>query len=329
MSGQIKVTSFLALEELEAAIGRFSSRTIEALEDVERQIARKRELLDQIVNERNRAVAYWRQAYDGADPEDDDVSSISHHLERAEDDLQDAKRWRGRVEDSYQAYSRKARDCAYVCSGHAAKARTILKQKIKELYDYAGLQPDPIDGTGGGQTTVSKGRIDSDPSQTDPSKGTESSTTRSAEVHEQNYRNYMAQVLSKNIEFKEAGEKYVNIVHIRTLENGDHEWNDDNEHFWRHHGNPPEFYDSMPVKYRVIRERLAAGETLEDLKLDEELRPAVEFWWSKSDPVRLTHFQDSYFVEQGFHRVTLAKREGLGEIPCSVVEACLKKPANK
>lgn len=329
MSGQIKVTSFLALEELEAAIGRFSSRTIEALEAAERQIARKRDLLDQIVNDRNGAVVYWRQAYAGADPEDDDVSTISYRLQQAEDDLLNAKRWRARVEDSYRSYSTRARSCAYLCDAHSAKARAILKQKIKELYDYAGLQPDLIDGTVSGQTSVSPGRIDSHPNQSTMSKEGESYTTHRGEIHELNYRNYMDQVLLKNIEFKEASEKYVKIVDIRALENGDHEWNDDNEHFWRHHGNAPEFYDSMPSKYRAVRERLAGGETLEHLKLDEELRPGVEFWWSKSDPVRLTHFQGSYFVEQGFHRVTLAKRESLGEIPCSVAEACLKNPVNK
>lgn len=144
MSRQIKVTSFRALEELEVAIGRFSSRSIEALEEAERQITRKRDLLDQIVNERKRSVAYWRQEYDSADPDEDDVSSISHHLEEAEDALGEAKRWQRRIEDSYNAYSRKARDGAHLCTEHTLKARAFLKQKIKELYEYVSLQPDSI-----------------------------------------------------------------------------------------------------------------------------------------------------------------------------------------
>jgi hypothetical protein len=325
MSHQIQVASFLALEELEAAIGRFSSRTIEALEDVERQIKRKQQLLDQIISERKQAVGYWRREYDGADPEEDDVSAISHKLERAEDALQEAKRWQRRVEDSYQGYSRRARECAYVCTEHSGKARAILKQKISDLHDYAALQPGPTSGAAATQST-STPMAGLPPSLVATPNEVPEDSLHVAERHEASYLLYREQALARNIQFSEGGEKYVNVGDIRGIENEGYGWDESNEDFWHHHGNPPEFYHSMPQKYRELRERLAGGESLDELRVDDDLRLAVEFWWSKSDLLRVTHFQDSYFVEQGFHRVALAKRENLGEIPCSVVEASLKGP---
>jgi hypothetical protein len=114
---------------------------------------------------------------------------------------------------------------------------------------------------------------------------------------------------------------------IMALDSGAKEWNDNNEKFWQHHGNSPEFYQSMAQQYPLLRKRVASGESIEELKLDPELRTAVEFWWSKSDPVKLMHFRDSYFVESGFHRLVLARQKGFADIPCIVTEARRKDQA--
>jgi hypothetical protein len=149
MSGQIEVNSLSALENLEAAIARFSSRFSEALADAEREIARKRDRLDEITDGRRRAVSYWRQVYDAADPEEDDVGAIARRLEAAEDGLTEARRWQARVEELCDGYRRKAGQGKLLCAENTRKARAVLKQKIAELYAYASLQPEVSAGGGG------------------------------------------------------------------------------------------------------------------------------------------------------------------------------------
>lgn len=143
--------------------------------------------------------------------------------------------------------------------------------------------------------------------------------------HQKNYQEFMDQFSSKNIEFKSSTHEDVKIANIKPLETSTTEWNEGQREFWHHHGNNREFYDSMAEKYPAIKEQLNRGRTLEDLKQNPELRQAVEFWWSKTDPVNLTQYKESYFVEQGFHRVTLATEHGFDDIPAAVTKAQLKR----
>jgi hypothetical protein len=141
MASNIHVTSTIALEELEAAIGRFSSKAQEAIEAAEHEIARRMDTLDQIIVDYKRAVNGWQRAYDEPDSEEDDVSSIRHKLEEAEDNLGEAKQWQRRAEESYSEYRKRAKQVSYLADEHSNKARAFLKDRIKELYDYAGLKP--------------------------------------------------------------------------------------------------------------------------------------------------------------------------------------------
>lgn len=64
MVDRIHVNSFRALEDLEGAIGRFSSRFTDVLEQAERNIARKRRMIDGVLKERERIFSYWQREYD-------------------------------------------------------------------------------------------------------------------------------------------------------------------------------------------------------------------------------------------------------------------------
>jgi hypothetical protein len=156
----------------------------------------------------------------------------------------------------------------------------------------------------------------------DSAKETSSSLEKQIEDrHQKNYQEFMDQFSSKNIEFKSSTHEYVKVVDTKSLETSATEWNEGQREFWRHHGNNREFYDSMVEKYPTIKEQLDKGKPLEELKLNPELQKAIEFWWSKTDPVKFTQYKDSYFVEQGFHRVTLAKEHRFDEIPAVVNKA--------
>lgn len=146
MTNVINVTSFEALQMLEARINRFSSCVTEALDDVEHVIRAKMESLDHAVRERKREVARWQDAYDEADPEDDDVSYMLRRLEDAQEELDNAKRWRRRVEQAYATYASKAKEARSICTSDAARARTVLKEKIESLHEYANLRVESVTG---------------------------------------------------------------------------------------------------------------------------------------------------------------------------------------
>jgi hypothetical protein len=146
MTDVINVTSFEALQMLEARINRFSSRVSDALDEVEHVIQRKMESLDHIVLERKREVARWQRAYDEADPEDDDISYFSRRLDDAQEELDKAKRWRRRVEQAYATYAGKAKEARSLCTSNAARARAVLKEKIESLHEYANLKVESVTG---------------------------------------------------------------------------------------------------------------------------------------------------------------------------------------
>jgi hypothetical protein len=322
MSGQIEVNSLSALEQLETAIGRFASRFSEALADAERELARKRDRLEEIADDRRREVAYCRQAYDAADPEEDDVGALGRQLEAAEDNLSEARRWRARVEESCDAYLRRSGQGKLLSTEHTHKARVILKQKIDDLHAYLSLQAD-ASAAGGGGPVVVPALFDSS-SAAQPAGLDQGAGGPSAQVHEKNHRDFMEQFSQHNIELKDSGQQYVAVGDLMALKSGADEWNEQHERFWCHHGNPPEFYQSMAQQYPILRERLASGKSLEELKLDPDLKTAVEFWYSEADRVKVIHFRDSYFVDSGFHRVVLARQQGFADIFCIVSEARLK-----
>lgn len=142
MSDPIQVNSFSSLEELETAISTFSARFSEVLEDAEREIERKRQLIDDAIEDRRRRVGYWQQEYDSADPDEDDIGAISYRLEEAENDLKEARRWQRRIEESYSSYSKQASRSTFLCTEDTRKAHAVLREKIKALYEYAALNPE-------------------------------------------------------------------------------------------------------------------------------------------------------------------------------------------
>lgn len=131
------------------------------------------------------------------------------------------------------------------------------------------------------------------------------------------YQKFQKELQSGSIEFKERAERYVQARDILAPK----EYRD----FWSHHGNTRETYDSMAEGYRAIRDQMGHGKSLDELRVDKNLRPAIEFWWSKHDPVSLYHYQGNYIADSGFHRIALAQALDLGEIPAEVIEAQLRE----
>jgi hypothetical protein len=98
--------------------------------------------------------------------------------------------------------------------------------------------------------------------------------------------------------------------------------------FWNEHGRSAQEYFQVGRKYRDIRVRLNDGASLENLRKDNELGDAANFWYRNDDHVQLEEYKGRYFVDAGFHRVELAQRLELGEIPAKVRHARPKGSAS-
>jgi len=142
VSNSINVTSIGSLEELERSIGHLSSEVRDGIEAAERQIKRKKEILDEIAEDRRRSVAGWQSAYDSADDEDDDVGLIQRKLEEAEENFREARQWQGRMAELCAGYERCLAQTSYLANEQSDKARVFLRQRITELYEYLETKPD-------------------------------------------------------------------------------------------------------------------------------------------------------------------------------------------
>ena len=139
--------------------------------------------------------------------------------------------------------------------------------------------------------------------------------------HASEYQEYLGAI--GTLEHSATQKAFVDPERIAAPEVVNPDWSAHTPRFWDHHGRSREAYLGLAEKYPQLQERLAAGAQVEDLKRDPELGHAAEFWYSE-EPVNLTKYGETYFVEAGIHRVTLAKELHLGEIPATVREALQK-----
>src|SRR5690349_7812694 len=122
----INVHSINSLEELNTSIGRFAFALKNAIEQAQRQIQKKSELLDRIVADRRRAVVVLGSACENAG-EDEDTTGLGRKLEEAEEALAEARKWQRRVEEVCAGYQRQAAQAGSLAGEQAGKWRLFLK----------------------------------------------------------------------------------------------------------------------------------------------------------------------------------------------------------
>ena len=144
----INVHSISSLEQLETSVSRFTVALENAIEQTQRQIQKKSELVDGIVAARRRAVAALESACENAD-EDEDTTALRRRLEEAEEALSEARKWQRRVDEAFGAYQRQATQAKSLADEHAGKSRLFLRSRIAELYNYIAYRPGLSEGSAG------------------------------------------------------------------------------------------------------------------------------------------------------------------------------------
>src|SRR5690348_8419981 len=105
MGKRANITSPDSLQDLSSALGKFVSRYLEAMEDLQGEIDRKMEFLQDLYDQRRRNVDRWQEGYDDAEEEIASDYAFTR-LEEAEEEFQEVKRLVRRVEEYQEDYQR-------------------------------------------------------------------------------------------------------------------------------------------------------------------------------------------------------------------------------
>jgi len=72
---------------------------------------------------------------------------------------------------------------------------------------------------------------------------------------------------------------------------------------WQHHGSGKTTYMELAATFTEVTRLVRQGLSLTDLAQNDRYRQAIDAFWSRSDPIRVTQFRDIYIIEAGRHRV--------------------------
>lgn len=146
------VRSISSLQELDAALARFSARALDTLDAVEPEIQRRLEILEERREYWMHEVEYWQSAYEGAEDEEE-RSEAAYRLQEAKEELSNVRHYQKRVEECYRNYRRHAEQLRELCTRYTAKARAFLQKKIAELNEYVATQLSGISDSMGVSTS--------------------------------------------------------------------------------------------------------------------------------------------------------------------------------
>lgn len=125
--------------------------------------------------------------------------------------------------------------------------------------------------------------------------------------------------VSEEEEELEALDKDYEMMDPNEIQNVDSE----DENFWNHHGNQKEDYMELASKLPEVQTRVDAGESLEDIMKDDELKDCAYAYYERMVTVEKTE-QGYEFQSDGRHRIEAAKELGY-KIPVKVIDLTEKR----
>ncbi len=163
MSQVAQVQAVETLRDMESALGRFASEAREALASAELEIRRIQDWLQERLHHWQREVERWRQevqraraalercqrsgyrdrdgryhppncsAYEAA------LAAARRHLQQAEAELANTRKWVARVREAEAGYRAEARRLERMASADIPRARALLNRKIGDLEAYLAV----------------------------------------------------------------------------------------------------------------------------------------------------------------------------------------------
>ncbi|MGA4578521.1 hypothetical protein [Limisphaera sp. VF-2] len=152
MSGEVRVVSFQALEDLDAGLRRFVAVTGEVLEAMEADIQRRLQLLEERRQALLEQVEHHREILD--DEQNDELQErAASELKEAEEALRRLEYWQRQANEQYRIFRVHAGRLQALCATSAVKAHGFLERKLAELRSYTEIRTpsftEPAAATGG------------------------------------------------------------------------------------------------------------------------------------------------------------------------------------
>lgn len=141
---QVEVLSRESLDDLEASLGRFSSRAKDTLDAMRGDFLRQQEALDREEEEARSEACYWLEALREA--EDDTRESCVSSLAAARERLGRIRCWQARARESQSQFLAQAARFDSLLDQTVPRCREFLKAKSGELRAYAAIQPESAAG---------------------------------------------------------------------------------------------------------------------------------------------------------------------------------------
>lgn len=147
MSANIHITSFELLRRLEAVIGIFSEDVTDKIQSVGQNTENYLASIENRCQELEREISYWESEYEQASNEENDTGYLAYKCQEAGEKLYRTRNLQKQAEEASENFARCARRVNAITDERMNNAKAFLRQKIKELQDYANVQPESNDFT--------------------------------------------------------------------------------------------------------------------------------------------------------------------------------------
>lgn len=147
--------SVAAIETMEEACGRFSRAVLERLPEIQAELRRVTEALEDREDELRREIAELEEEIASLD-EGDDGSGLQSRLDDAEDNLKSIRRRRRKLEEAATVYAVQASKAESLSCEHNVKAKEFLQGTAQDISSYLRLN---LGSDMAGPTKVDAGHV--------------------------------------------------------------------------------------------------------------------------------------------------------------------------
>jgi hypothetical protein len=340
MTPQIRLENISALTDMRMALKRFSGNIISTLDLIEMHLRRNEESLKDKLNEDKRSVErsihelenarealYEREnCYDDDEPpdcsyEEDAVLQAQADLENAEQQLAFTRQMFGRATKQFQEYRALAGKTKKLMTSDVTQAQALLNSKVSSIEDYKSIVAEPFNNF---SEILNTGTHDSSLIYPSPANAPTFPTTGAPGQGERVPQGplHPAGTFSGQGSWVEMGIVNFNlncIHHVEGILSGDDFKKVSKGEMEAGLNKYVEMKDLIDSGEGSTKDYWAAVDRTLGLTYEEGYQRIYEAFFG-SEPIRITKDGDTYTIENGRHRIWLAKQMGITSLPASVIK---------
>lgn len=331
MAEGVQIRELQVLSDLRNSLGRFGSQSSGILQQVELRLRQVEQQMEAALTEAQRdledsvtSVHYAVRALEDCESQEDDdytpdcsneyeeLQEARHGVSEAERRLEKVRRSRQNLDRKFNEYRVMAGRLKRVCETGVAQAQSMLNAKIGEIEQYVGMRSPEGAYTGSYTGESLSGRTQPSLSQdsesgSSPGPNTTGSHSALSEANSGWVERGIHDVELRKLPDPDGieGEKDFKKVPMNDMEAGLRRFSEIKETLRKGKGRDKDYWVEIDRR--------------KGLSYQEGYQRVYEAFFGR-DPIRVTKDGEKYTIENGRHRVWLAKRMGIQNLPMSVVE---------